>query len=166
MAMKLKEACVVLFADPNFFGNKEEKEKECAWSYLGPDFYSCRSIMIWLGTKVFRNTVGENFWTVALKHKLIGLRDQEPRRSSHIAAVIDDIRFVQEATMVNELGICVLVKRSGVDFSNGIADSQLPPEYIQYTIDLDDPTWLDTFMDHIHPTVEMYLIQLDTETSK
>jgi dephospho-CoA kinase len=77
------------FSDEQLYGTQEQKEA------IDPRYgFSCRWFLQKLGTEGVRNTLGKDFWTNATLEQ-IG-RDR-PR-----IAVIDDMRFINEADAVRE----------------------------------------------------------------
>ncbi len=72
------------FSDEQLYGTQEQKEA------IDPRYgFSCRTFLQKLGTEGVRNVLGADFWTTATLEKI--------RKDSPKLAVIDDMRFVNEA---------------------------------------------------------------------
>lgn len=88
-ALSLKDIIKQLFDfnDDQLYGNSKE-EIDPRWGK------SPRWIMQFLGTDVFRNTFGEDFWIKSLKYKI----------KDYNLVVISDVRFQNEADFIKEIG--------------------------------------------------------------
>jgi dephospho-CoA kinase len=90
----LKETAAVLTGLPlGIFYDEELKEKHIDWLYMSP-----RELLQKLGTDCVRNHIAKDFWVTRMKQEL------DPA----IPTVIGDVRFFEEARMIQKMGGIVI----------------------------------------------------------
>lgn len=109
-AYTLKFATEEIFTLGQFYQDDKET-KDNYWKL------SARELYQFIGTEVFRETFGSDFWIKVLQRKLISIYD-----SPHdVLVVIDDVRFQEEADwIVSSGGSMIHLTREGVDGKVGI----------------------------------------------
>ncbi|RUM43541.1 MAG: hypothetical protein DSY80_05415 [Desulfocapsa sp.] len=100
-ATPLKEAASIMTGLPSmYFYNQDLKKQEIPWLLMSP-----RKFLQRLGTECVRDHIGKDFWVKRMQQEI----DKFPDRS----IVIGDIRFEEEASMVQSMGgIVVEIQRS------------------------------------------------------
>lgn len=108
----LKKAIGAIMADAGYTHAEVYEHVEGALKEVPLDLWggqSTRHAMQTLGTEWGRNTFGDDFWVNIARRKV------EDRLSRGGGVVVDDVRFPNEAAMVQDLGgVLVWVDRPGV----------------------------------------------------
>ena len=109
-ASSLKFATEEIFTLGRFYQD-DKGAKDSYWKL------SARELYQFIGTELFRETFGPDFWIKVLQRKLISIYD-----SPHdVLVVIDDVRFQEEADwIVNSGGSMIHLTREGVEGKVGI----------------------------------------------
>ena len=98
-AQRLKEVLATLVDEDRDFNLAQNKTVSI---YAGGD-WDVRDFLTNFATEFVRDKIGENFWTDVVAKRLASL--EEPT-----VAVIDDLRFINEAVLVSSLGIAILLE--------------------------------------------------------
>ena len=139
-ASPLKSAVEVIFTLGRFY--QEDKGAEDNYWKL-----SARELYQFIGTEVFREIFGSDFWIKVLQRKLISIYDSP----QDVLVVIDDVRFQEEAEwIVSSGGSMIHLTREGVDGKVGILShaSEVGIDYSDTNLfrkgtnlfDIDNPT--------------------------
>lgn len=139
-ASALKFATEEIFTLGQFY-QEEKGIKDNYWKL------SARELYQFIGTELFREIFGSDFWIKVLQRKLISIYD-----SPHdVLVVIDDVRFQEEAEwIVSSGGSMIHLTREGVDGKVGILShaSEVGIDYSDTNLfrkgtnlfDIDNPT--------------------------
>lgn len=97
-AEPLKRICAELFGwGPWDIGWEKKQEMLPFWGLnLGPDYLTPRAVLQTVGTEIFRKHVHTDFWVMVMARRLSDTADQN--------VVITDVRFPNEARMIQEMG--------------------------------------------------------------
>ena len=121
----LKEAVqqLFLFSDEQVYGTKEQKEAVDERWGISP-----RRILQIVGTDCLRNMVDSKFHVKRMSSYLQQCKSK--------VVIIDDVRFEDEAELINQYGKCFLIKRPGFPKEDVRHASEYPPEHLAsgYTI--------------------------------
>jgi len=98
-ATPLKAACVELTGLPmRYFTDKDLKSKPISWFGKSP-----RELMQLFGTEFIRDMIHPDFWVNRMKQKLtVGSTSLNITHGYNVA--IDDVRFANEAKLIQDLG--------------------------------------------------------------
>ena len=109
----VKDAAAVAFAIPReFFDDREDKELIIPYWGKSP-----RQIAQLVGTELFRNTFGPDFWIHRLEYSLL----QSYNSPSDVTAIVTDVRFNNEAQWILDRGgVLVHLTRPGYTGNVGI----------------------------------------------
>jgi len=114
-ATPLKEAAIAMTGLPEkYFYDQRLKEEEVPWLLMSP-----RKFLQKLGTDCVRKQIGKDFWVKRMQ--------QEIKRFSDRSITIGDIRFEEEASLVQSLGGIIVEiqrgdKKNPYDHSSEIID--------------------------------------------
>jgi hypothetical protein len=125
-AQPLKAICHLLFGGSADYWYGDLKEE-----VLHPWNLTPRHIMQKVGTELFRNNFGEDFWIKTAKMHIERVTDFE--KSRDVCIIIDDVRFDNEAQMVKELGgnVYEVIRGNGpVILDNHASEQGISPDLI------------------------------------
>ncbi len=111
-ARALKEMCETLFGEAAWYGTDAEKNTIFPFweEQLGELFKSPRRILQTMGTDIFREHVHKDFWLMVQKKYLLDVRNFGAQ-----VAIIDDVRFENEADFIREHdGLMFHVRRNNI----------------------------------------------------
>lgn len=121
----LKQAVqrLFLFSDEQVYGTKEHKEAVDERWGISP-----RKVMQLIGTECLRNMIDPKFHVKRMSNYLQSCNSK--------VVIIDDIRFADEAELVNQYGKCFLIQRPGFPREDVRHASEYPPTTLasSYTI--------------------------------
>ena len=121
----LKEAVqqLFLFSDEQVYGSKEQKEAVDERWGISP-----RRVLQIVGTDCLRNMIDPKFHVKRMSSYLQQCRSK--------LVIIDDIRFADEAELVNQYGKCFYIGRPGYPKDDIRHASEYPPKHLAsgYTI--------------------------------
>lgn len=97
--------------------------------------FTGREFLQWYGTEAHRDVFGQEFWVEAFENAVLPHGPDDPRFSIDLV-VVPDVRFKNEAQMVNSVGGQIWqVHRSGVQAINShSSESGLPDEYLTCSV--------------------------------
>jgi len=144
----LKEACKTLFQFTDEQVHTDKKEEPDEFWNVSP-----RVVLQFIGTDVFRNQMSEiipniegNFWVTLAEKRCIELVKQ----NKDVKIVISDVRFQNEAEMINRLGgkVIKIIRPSLNSVDEHISETGIDSiNIIDYNI-VNDNT-IDEMLDHI-----------------
>lgn len=120
-AKPLKDACEVLFEFnyEQLYGKDKEKTD---------DFWKMtpRYVLQQVGTELFRNHFGGDFWIKAWERQVFKIYDAVSSPKKTVKIVVPDVRFTEEAAHIQTLGgVLIRVERAGLPKDEHVSETSL-----------------------------------------
>lgn len=106
-----------------------------------------RQLLQWIGTDIMRNHVRDDIWTLHLYNRIINIRNMMPDMN----IIVTDIRFLNEAIVVRELGGILIRIESICHYSFDLHQSETEQDNIKvdFILNNDKTKGIDFFRETI-----------------
>jgi len=120
----VKDIVSIITGWPRDFVEGTNKDRHLRETLKHPDYNkTCRELMQYIGTDLFRNQLDDNIWVNIIKNKI--KTDNENNKF-----VISDVRFDNEAQMIKSIGGCIIhINRNDQIVSNHISENGISLNY-------------------------------------
>jgi len=138
-AKPLKEICHILFGgtEDNWYGDFKTQKLEF-WEDKLPITATPRRILQYIGTDLFRDCMGDDFWTIVAQKYIYDMYEASP----FDVLVIDDVRFDNEATFLYRSydSLIIELTRTATQANNDahVSEKGLMYSLVEFRYNVDD----------------------------